>query len=72
MECSHVSFGLAGCVISFRNFPVGLIELGFNGVREFQLVFQEIINPRTDFFNLRAKALAGPLQFLEPYSWLSS
>ena len=37
-----------------RQFAAGLIDLGLHFVGEFKLVFQEIINPRANFFALQS------------------
>ncbi len=52
---SHVSFWQAGGVMALADFAAGLVEPGFHLVGEFKLVFEKIINPRADFFNLSAR-----------------
>ena len=48
---------LSGRVMALGDFVTGLIGLGLHFISELKLVFQEIINPRADFFNLRARKL---------------
>jgi hypothetical protein len=61
----HDSLGLARRVIPGGDFAAGLIELGFHLVLQFELVFEKVINPRTEFLDLRAgQAGNGSFNFL--------
>ena len=51
----HDSLGLARRVIPGGDFAAGLIELGFDFIGQLKLVFEEVINPRTNFLDLSAR-----------------
>jgi hypothetical protein len=57
MEIDRRLIWLSGRVLALGDFATGQLELGLHFIGEFKLVFQEIINPRADFFNLRARKL---------------
>ena len=41
--------------MAFGDFAAGVVELGFYFIGEFELVFEEIVNPSADSFHLGAR-----------------
>lgn len=50
----HSLLGLANCIMAFRNLLPGLIQFGLYCIGQFEFVFQNVINYRTEFFDLGA------------------
>jgi hypothetical protein len=58
-------FALTSRVMACGDFAAGLVESGLHFVGEFKLVFEKIINPRANLFNLGAGQLRnGSFNFL--------